>query len=113
MVFNKPITIALSYPSIVDAKCAFIGEDGFSKDFSLHKTDMSMYNNHQIDLLEQAEFYNELFIAVNERDWINGVVSDSYYPPISLMDKTASVHGKPAADVLWFWFTNMLEVTDQ
>ncbi len=111
--FNKPITIALNYPSITDVNCAFIDESVFSQDLSTHEIEMSMYNNYQVDLLAQANFYNELFIAVNERDWISGVVSDSYYPPISLMDKTASVHGKPAADVLWFWFTNMLEVSGQ
>ena len=111
--FNKPITIALNYPSITDVNCAFIDENVFSQDSSTHEIEMSMYNNYQVDLLAQANFYNELFIAVNERDWISGVVSDSYYPPISLMDKTASVHGKPAADVLWFWFTNMLEVSGQ
>ena len=111
--FNKPITIAMSYPSIADAGCAFINENSFSQDLYIHEIEMSKYNNYQIDLLAQADFYNELFIAVNDRDWISGVVSDSYYPPISLMDKTASVHGKPAADVLWFWFTNMLEDSGQ
>jgi hypothetical protein len=38
------------------------------------------------------------------------VVSRGYYPPAALRDKSASVHGKPAADILWYWFPRMLGV---
>jgi hypothetical protein len=36
------------------------------------------------------------------------VVSDGYYPPISLQDKSISIHGKPARGVVWFWFGRFL-----
>jgi hypothetical protein len=28
----------------------------------------------------------------------------------ALQDKSASVHGKPAADILWYWFPRLLGV---
>ncbi|MCK7530752.1 MAG: hypothetical protein MZV63_06760 [Marinilabiliales bacterium] len=46
--------------------------------------------------------------AVNGRSWVSGVVSRGYFPPAALQDKSASVHGKPAADLLWFWFPRLL-----
>ena len=36
--------------------------------------------------------------------WLGGFVSRGYYPPAALQDGSASVHGKPAEDVLWYWF---------
>ena len=109
-MYNKPITLSIEYPSIIDAKCIT-----YDKNDSLWKINSDNYlisnvdnKNYQLNLKEQADFYNEVFLAVNTRRWVSGIVSDSFYPPTSLMDMTASVHGKPAADVIWFWYTNML-----
>ena len=57
-----------------------------------------------MDLQAQADIYQALCGAVNERDWLGGFVSRGYYPPAALQDGSASVHGKPAEDVLWYWF---------
>lgn len=45
-----------------------------------------------------------LLEAVNQRDWIAGLVSANYYPPAQLQDTSSSVHGKPAEAVLQAWF---------
>ena len=45
--------------------------------------------------------------AINTRPWVAGVISRGYYPPAMLQDKSASVHGKPAADLLWYWFPRL------
>jgi hypothetical protein len=62
----------------------------------------------KLSLHEQVRAYNALFMAANERDWIGGMVSRGYYPPAVLHDKSASIHGKPARAVLWYWFPHML-----
>ncbi len=56
----------------------------------------------------QADIYESLLAAVNTRPWVSGVISRGYYPPALLRDKSASVHGKPAADVLWYWYRRFL-----
>jgi len=63
-----------------------------------------------LDLQAQADLYEAILTAVNGRPWVSGVVSRGYYPPVALRDKSASAHGKPAADILWYWFPRMLGV---
>ena len=64
--------------------------------------------NVGLDFQAQVDIYNALMVVVNQRDWINGVVPRRYYPPVALQDKSASLHGKPAFDVLWYWFPKLL-----
>jgi len=61
-----------------------------------------------ISSLSQADIYQALFRAINSRLWITGFVSRGYYPPTILQDKSASIHGKPAADILWYWYPRLL-----
>ena len=110
--YHKPITISASFPSVSGGACICSSIDNRRCEFSESYSPTDSIDNHPADVLEQANFYNDLFLSVNESEWINGVVSNGYYPPISLLDKSTSVHGKPAADVIWFWFTNLLNVTD-
>lgn len=63
-----------------------------------------------VNLQAQADIYQALMSAVNERPWVGGVVSRGYFPPAVLHDASASVHGKPAADVLWYWYGRFLGV---
>jgi hypothetical protein len=63
-----------------------------------------------LNLQLQADLYEAVLTAVNGRPWISGVVSRGYYPPAALRDKSASVHGKPAADILWYWYPRLTGV---
>ena len=65
----------------------------------------------KLNLQAQADIYQALLRAVNERDWISGFISRGFYPPVGLQDTSASVHSKPAADVLWYWYPRMLGIT--
>jgi hypothetical protein len=62
-------------------------------------------------LQAQADIYQALLMAVNERPWIGGFISRGYYPPVVVQDASASIHGKPAADVLWYWYPRFLGIT--
>lgn len=53
-----------------------------------------------LDLQEQADAYSAVLQAVEEREWLVGVISRGYYPPAILQDKSTSINGKPAAEVL-------------
>ena len=64
-----------------------------------------------ISLIAQADVYESLFNAINGRSWIDGVVSRGYYPPAMLRDKSASVYGKPAGDLLWYWYPRLRGIT--
>jgi hypothetical protein len=59
------------------------------------------------ELQTQVDCYQTLLVAANARDWISGFVSTGYYPPAALRDLTASVHGKPAEELLGSWYPEL------
>jgi hypothetical protein len=61
-----------------------------------------------VDQQEQADLYQAVLGAINTRNWISGVASRGYYPPAILQDKSESIHGKLAANYLWYWYPRFL-----
>jgi hypothetical protein len=55
----------------------------------------------------QQNIYQALLNAINQRDWISGIISSGYYPPAALQDQTTSVHGKSAEALLQNWFPGL------
>ncbi|MFN8413022.1 MAG: hypothetical protein U0Z26_11595 [Anaerolineales bacterium] len=108
-VLNKPIIIAASYPSAagIPGDCVANGQGGCATalDLSRPNPDNSAVS---LNLQAQADVYEALLNAINARPWIAGFVSRGYYPPAALQDKSASIHNKPAADILWYWYPRLL-----
>ncbi len=100
-ITGKPIIIALNYASINGAArgCAID-----CLEFSTLSRPNPDNPSVALDLQAQATIYEAMFTAINARPWISGVVSRGYYPPAALQDKSTSIHGKPAADIAWYWF---------
>ncbi|HUI88205.1 MAG TPA: carboxypeptidase regulatory-like domain-containing protein [Anaerolineales bacterium] len=110
-LLNKPIIIALAYPSASGVEVNCISD---SKGGCLDWLDLNQPNNPpsaSVDLQSQYDLYEAMLNAVNTRPWVGGIVSRGFYPPAALQDKSASVHGKPAADLLWYWFPRLLGIT--
>ncbi len=99
---QKPVILAAAYPSADNAASASLPES------SLFQPGGSQ---GPVNLQAQADIYQALLMAVNERSWISGFVSRGYYPPVVIQDASASIHGKPAADVLWYWYPRFLGIT--
>ncbi|HLO30432.1 MAG TPA: carboxypeptidase regulatory-like domain-containing protein [Anaerolineales bacterium] len=106
---NKPFIIGLSYPSASYSATGCIpnGSGGclYWTALSRPAADIGDVN---LDLQQQVDIYDAMFNAINSRSWINGLVSRGYYAPVALQDKSASIHGKPASDLLWYWFPRLL-----
>jgi len=108
-LLGKPIIIAVAYPSASGSAsgCLSNGSGG-----CLHWTQLSPPNpdvsSLDLRLQLQADIYEAMLTAVNERQWVSGFISRGYYPPTILQDKSASVHGKRAADILWYWYPRLL-----
>jgi hypothetical protein len=106
---GKPLILAISYPSIDRTATGCISiQGGGCLDYSLlapPNTDIQALN---LDLQAQADAYNAVLTAINDRPWISGYVSLGYYPPTVLQDKSTSIHGKPVAGVFWYWSTKFL-----
>jgi hypothetical protein len=89
---GKTIVLGLAYPSLANET------EGLS----------SQEVGGTVDLEEQVEAYNAALAAINGMEWVEGLVSRGYYPPVILQDTSASLHGKSARGVLWYWFQRLL-----
>ncbi len=106
---SKPLVLAVSYPSARGALTGcVIAQEGMCASFLELERPQPDLQGVTLDLDEQEAAYNAIFQAVNQRAWLSGLVSQGYYIPEPLQDKSLSVRGKPAAGVLWFWFAKFL-----
>jgi len=106
---NKPFIIALSYPSSTYSATGCIPDGrGGCFDWTALNRPKDELTTVNLDTQQQLDIYDALFNAINARSWVSGFVSRGYFQPVALQDKSASVHGKPAADLLWYWFPRLL-----
>ena len=94
--FQKPILIGLAVSSI-DSAYKGCGENIESCAFRMHSPD-------NINLSTQSKIYNAAAVASFSKVWVNGLISRGYDPYLRSQDSSDSIYGKPAYDVLWFWF---------
>lgn len=97
----KPLMLAVAFPSAAGAGSIDLPEEA-----------LVLPGNPlvAVDLQYQADAYQALLLATNERSWVSGFISRGYYVPVVLQDGSMSVHGKPGADVLWYWFPRLLGI---
>ncbi|HUG34429.1 MAG TPA: hypothetical protein VMJ90_06635 [Anaerolineales bacterium] len=106
---NKPFIIGLSYPSSTNSATGCIPNgNGGCLDWSALNRPNADLATVNLDLQQQADIYEAVFNALNNRTWVSGLVSRGYFAPVELQDKSASIHGKPADDLLWYWFPRLL-----
>lgn len=101
----KPVLVALSYPSVEGSSqgCALVGKNCYNDGlFSSNEV-----ANYPTDLREQAIIYNAVLPVIASREWITGISVRGYEPTLLLQDGTSSIAGKPAQDVIQYWFTGL------
>ena len=110
-LLSKPVILAVAYPSASGAAlgCVPNGSGGCLDLAALSRPNADI-NSANLDLQTQADIYEAMFTAVNLRTWISGFISRGYYMPVALQDKSTSIHSKPAADILWYWYPRLLGI---
>jgi hypothetical protein len=107
--YPKPFILGISYPSATGAASGCIHNGDTCLPNAVFEQSGLDVQAATINLNEQAEIYNAVFEAVNQNTWIKGLIADGYFPPVALQDKSISIRGKPAGDVVWFWFNHWLK----
>jgi len=105
---GKPIIVVAQFPSAVGAVTNCVSENGVclnSADLELPGRDPTSV---AVSLTEQLDLYDALLSTINQYDWVNGFISRGYNPILQMQDKSASINGKPAADLLWYWYPKLL-----
>ena len=106
---GKPFVMALAYPSSTSSATGCIPNgSGGCLNWSVLNRPNADIGAVNLDLQQQTDIYDAMFTAVNARSWVSGLVSRGYFAPVVLQDKSASIHGKPASDLLWYWFPRLL-----
>jgi hypothetical protein len=102
---RKSAIIAVDYPSAGGAAtgCVPAGSGG-CLDWTALARPYPDQTSVTLDLKLQADLYQAVLQAINAREWVGGFIARGYYPPAQLRDKSASIHGKLAADLAWYWF---------
>ena len=105
---EKKIILGLALPSTTGVRTACIAAPaGGCLDWQALNRPEADIPSVGLDLIAQADVYESMLNAINGRSWVDGVVSRGYYPPAMLRDKSASVYGKPAGDLLWYWYPRL------
>ncbi len=109
IMLEKPVILGLYYPSAAGSLSGCIpdGQSNCVDPQRLAPPNLDI-PAVQLDLQAQVSAYSAFLTTVNDRSWVSGLVSRGYYPPAVLLDKSASLHGKPASEVLRYWFAELL-----
>lgn len=108
-LLKKPLVLAIAYPSAAGAAGGCIADgSGDCLNWDLLSRPNADLGAVSLNLQTQADIYESILVALNARPWINGFVSRGYYLPAALQDKSTSIHSKPAADILWYWYPRLL-----
>ncbi|MFU8825912.1 MAG: glycoside hydrolase family 113 [Brevefilum sp.] len=101
----KPIILAAGYPAVETAAsgCALLSESCYN-DGLFSANELIPY---EVNLQEQALIYNAIMPIIASRPWITGVSIRGYDPGAVVHDGASSIAGKPAQDVIQYWYTNM------
>jgi hypothetical protein len=98
---GKPLVISVEYPSVQGGTISCLtSEDGECVDASLFDQGAFIHSDFQIDLNEQAEAITAVLTEAYYQGAITGFYVRRYNPIVALRDKSASVNGKPALNVL-------------
>jgi hypothetical protein len=107
--YEKPIIIAISYPSITWGAMGCIQLlGGGCLDYDFLNPSYPDIAELELNMKVQADAYQALLAAIADHPWISGFVSMGYYPPAVIMDKSISINGKPASGVFWYWSQKLL-----
>ncbi|MGD8604827.1 MAG: hypothetical protein PVF49_09690, partial [Anaerolineales bacterium] len=105
---GKPIILNVEYLSVQGGAsgCA-LAPDGSCRapaDFDLgQQVDPDL----AVNLEEQAQAINAVLLEAYSRDRIQGLYLRRFNLLAALQDKSASVYGKPAGDIAWYWFAQL------
>jgi hypothetical protein len=106
--FNKQIVISAAYYAVDGAATQCLKrDDGQCYAYEAFNPGSAEAVRFALDLQEQADIYNALLYAVNDRTWVTGFSTFGYNPVALLRDKSISVRGKPAEAMLSAWFPKL------
>lgn len=102
---GKPVTISVEYLSLDgSANSCPPAPDGSCRDPGIFASGREVDPDLGVDLIAQAEAINAVLLGAYTRAEINGFYVRGFNPTARLHDKSASVYGKPAQNLLQYFY---------
>jgi len=103
---GMPIVLSIEYLSVVGSATACAkAPNGSCRPPTAFDQGAMVDQDLELDLTGQAEAINAVLLEAYTRPAVKGFYVRGYNPTVALQDKSASVNGKPARDVLWYWYS--------
>jgi len=100
-----PIILDVEYLSVgTSATACAMAPDGSCRPSHQFDQGALVDPDLQLDLEGQAYAINAVLLEGFARPEILGFYARGYNPMVVLHDMSASINGKPASDVLWYWY---------
>ncbi len=110
---GKLVWLGLDFPSVKSAYTGCIELSGICRIPSVLNFPSPIQPELETSLEQQASLYNASLPEENRRAWVTGIVSRRFSVQGNIQDQSSSIRGKPAADVVWYWFSTMMGVPTQ
>jgi hypothetical protein len=105
---GKPVSLSVEYLSLDGgANGCLQTEEGLCLPASVFDAGAPIQNGLTIDLTEQAAAINAVLLEAYAQPGVSGFYVRRFNPSATLLDASASVYGKPAQDVLWYWYARI------
>ncbi len=106
---GKPVVLSVEYLSVVGggAACAKAPDSTCRLDAEFDGGAI-VDPELPVDSNIQAQAINAMLLEAYARSGVSGFFVRRYDPTVALRDKSASVNGKPARDVLWYWYPRIV-----
>jgi hypothetical protein len=105
---NQPVILSIQYPSVDGAYTGCVSSNDNCLSLKSFQQPAAGNTNLTLSMKDQSAVYSAALTAINQRSWVSGFFASGYYPVIGLKDLSTSTRGKPAGDVMWYWFPRLL-----
>jgi hypothetical protein len=106
--FNRPLWINIEYASVQGGLAACPpAPDGTCRAIEEFQSGQVVDSDLNVALEEQSKALNAVLLATHDRPTIRGYFIRGFNPAVILWDKSSSIYGKPAEDVLRYWYPRL------
>jgi hypothetical protein len=108
LLADKQLVLSVEYPSVAGGNAGCIRDPGGGcYPVSALALGADPDPSLSLDLDSQAQAYDAVLMEAFSRSQFGGLYARGYNPSVPLQDVSASVRGKPAQAVLWYWFSRI------
>ncbi len=107
-LFNRPVWLSIEYASVQGgATSCPPAPDGSCRSIESFASGQDIDPDLPVSFEEQTKAINSVLLAAYDRAFIQGFFIRGYDPSAILWDKSSSIYGKPAEEVLRYWYPRL------